>query len=619
MSGLVLDTKAGLQKGGASGPVVIAGKPDESRLLLALRYTDPKLQMPPTGKLPDETIASFAEWIAAGAIDPRVDTNPVSAAPRRTLDFEKGRKWWAFQPVHEMPAPSIRATGWPRTRIDSFILAKLEENRFAPSAPADARTLVRRAFLDLAGVAPTYQEVEEFAADQSPNPYERLIDRLLASTRYGERWGRYWLDVARYAEDNQNNGPTNPYYPYAWRYRDWVIEALNKDIPYNRFVALQLAADLMPNVPRGDWRALGYLGIGPVSHKDARLSRDVLLTFAADDWDERVDAVSRGLLGLTVACARCHDHKFDPISTRDYYSLAGVFASSSQVERPLFDVDPETERRFLYLEQRTLELNYVANLLDKEPGTKPRESALKVAQFNAELAKLQLEVDALGKHYPLLAQEITRYAAIGRLGSTNPSCETTPFMNAVYDASMWVDGSDPDLTMLEYKPGEPRDLPVFLHGNADTPGQPAPRRFLTVLSKTPDTVFKRGSGRLELADRMFTDAAPLAARVIVNRVWGWHFGTPSGGHAERFWCSGRDANAPGTVGRSGGALHRQWMVFEVAAPRDHAFGNVPSGEPAARRRSQRRPHEPLALAHESAPSRCRVVSRFHPAGCGLSG
>jgi hypothetical protein len=375
MGGLVLDTKAGLAKGGASGLAVISGKPDESRLQRALRYDDPHLQMPPTGKLPDDTIASFAEWIAAGAVDPRVDSNTAGPAPVRTVDFEKGRKWWAFQPVRKMALPAVKAANWPLTRIDFFILAKLEENKLRPSRPADARTLMRRASLDLAGLAPTYEEVERFTKDPSPKAYERLIDRLLASPHYGERWGRYWLDVARYAEDNQNNGPTNPYYPYAWRYRDWVIEALNKDIPYNRFVELQLAADQMPGVPRSDWRALGYLGLGPVTHKDARLSHDVLLTFAADDWDERVDAVSRGLLGLTVACARCHDHKFDPIATRDYYSLAGVFASTSQVERPLFDIDPETESRFLWLEQRIHELNYLANLLDKEPGTKPEDSA----------------------------------------------------------------------------------------------------------------------------------------------------------------------------------------------------------------------------------------------------
>src|SRR5439155_3368014 len=358
------------------------------------------------------------------------------------LTLEKGRKWWAFQAAREIAPPKMKTAGWARTKIDSFILAKLEANGLEPSPPADARTLIRRASLDLVGLAPAYDEVEAFAQDSSLQAYERLIERLLASPHYGERWGRYWLDVARYALDNQNNGPTNPYYPYAWRYRDWVIDALNKDVPYDRFVKLQLAADKMPGAPRDDYRALGYLGIGPVTHKDGRLSREVLLTFAADDWDERVDAVSRGLLGLTVACARCHDHKFDPITAQDYYGLAGIFASTSAVERPLFDVDPETENRFLSLQQRIHELNYVANLLAKEPGTKPEESAQKVARFNAELQSLQVEVDALGKRYPELPKAVERYAAIGRVGSAKPRSDDAPFVNAVYDAALWVDGSD---------------------------------------------------------------------------------------------------------------------------------------------------------------------------------
>ena len=608
MSGLVLDTKAGLAKGGALGPVVVPGNPDESRLLRALSYADPHLQMPPSGRLPDETIAGFREWIASGAVDPRVDSTDMPQPAARTLDFEKGRKWWAFQPVREVTPPKVKAANWPRTRIDSFILAKLEENHLRPSPPADARTLIRRAYLDLAGFAPTYQEIEEYSRNFSPEAYDKLIDRLLASPHYGERWGRYWLDVARYAEDNQNNGPTNPYYPFAWRYRDWVIEAVNNDVPYDRFVKLQLAADQMPGVPRSDWRASGYVGIGPVTHKDARLSREVLLTFAADDWDERVDAVSRGLLGLTVACARCHDHKFDPISTRDYYSLAGIFASTSAVERPLFDVDPETEKRFLWLEQRIHELNYLSNLLAKEPGTKPEDSARKVARFDSELERLQVEVDALGKRYPELPQQIERYAKIGRVGSASPRTEATPFMNAVYDAAVSVNGSDPDLTLLDYQPDEARDLPVFLHGNVATPGGPAPRRFLTVLSKAQEAPFKKGSGRLELAEAIFRDAAPLAARVFVNRVWAWHFGKPLVGTPSDFGAQGEAPSHPELLedlsarfiahGWSLKWLHREIMrsaAYRQSSRPDAAGGKCRSCEPAR-------------MADEPAPPGCGSLS-----------
>ena len=180
-----------------------------------------------------------------------------------------------------------------------------------PSPEADRRTLVRRAYLDLTGLPPTFEEVESFARDRSPDAYPRLVEELLRSARYGERWGRYWLDVARWAEDHPTSEATNRPFAFAWRYRDWVIEAFNKDMPYDRFVRMQFAADLMSGFDPSDMRALGYLGNAPVYHKDRRLSRDVIETIASDDWDERVDAVSRGLLGLTVACARCHDHKFD--------------------------------------------------------------------------------------------------------------------------------------------------------------------------------------------------------------------------------------------------------------------------------------------------------------------
>jgi len=218
------------------------------------------------------------------------------------------------------------------------------------------------------GYKPTYQEVEAFANEPSPDAWEALIDRLQASPQYGERWGRHWMDVARFGEDNPTSEATNPAYPYAWRYRDWIIDAVNRDVPYDRFVKLQLAADLMPGTPREDLRALGYLGAAPIYHKDQRLSADVIGGFMTDDWDERVDAVSRGLLALTVSCARCHDHKFDPITSKDYYGLVGVFASTMRVERPIMDLDPKVEQRYLWAQNRLFDLRYAANLLTGSPG-----------------------------------------------------------------------------------------------------------------------------------------------------------------------------------------------------------------------------------------------------------
>ncbi len=589
MGGLVLDTKAGLAQGGSSGPPIVPGKPADSLLIKALSYTDPQLQMPPTGKLPDSVRADFEQWIATGATDPRVDTKTTSQTPKplKGMSIEDGKKWWAFQQVKEMPPPTVRDSSWGKTKIDAFILARLEQEKLKPSETADSRSLVIRAYIDLVGYRPSYDEIQAFVNDRSPNAWEALIDRLQASPQYGERWGRHWMDVARFGEDNPTAEATNPPYPYAWRYRDWIIEAINKDVPYDRFVKLQLAADLIPGTPREDMRALGYLGAAPTYHKDLRLSKDVIGGFLSDDWDERVDAVSRGLLGMTVACARCHDHKFDPILTKDYYGLVGVFASTTRIERPLFDVDPKVEERYMWVQQRLTDLHYSANLLTGEAST-VEGSAERVAKWKAEIETLKAEMLQLNDKYPQLVKsleknwtftprrppmpaaakpvdgagitaqetgpvvktplkavdittvpatvdaEVKAVNATAKAATVPPTplkgpgrgrtlTSTEPFMNAVYDAAQYVDGSDEHFTVINYKAGESRDFPVLLHGNVATPGDVVPRHFLTVLAKT-DKDFKNGSGRLELGDKIFTESSALAARVIVNRVWGWHFG-----------------------------------------------------------------------------------------------
>ncbi|MDX2039660.1 MAG: PSD1 and planctomycete cytochrome C domain-containing protein [Acidobacteriota bacterium] len=539
MGGLALDTKSGLLKGGDSGPVIVPGKPAESLLLRAMRYSDPKLKMPPANRLADAVIADFEQWIAAGAPDPRVETVAVTAKPRG-IDFDKGRQWWAFQPVREIAAPNLRQTSWPRTKVDRFILAKLEQNKLTPSAEADARTLILRATLDLTGLKPSYEEVESFANDKDPRRYEKLIDRLLASPRYGERWGRYWLDVARYAE-NGDTGGNRQAYPYAWRYRDWVIEAVNNDLPYDRFIKQQLAADLMPGTSRNDLRALGYLGMAPSEWKEKKLSKELIDNLLLEEWDERVDAVGRGMLGLSVACARCHDHKFDPISQKDYYALAGIFASTSPAIRPLREIDPATETKYLAARHRVTELNGLLGFLTEEKTLDQGIAKPKAEACRAEMNALKDEMKALQEQYPELVESVTRIGAPrnqANAGKPKPDPKAlaaaaakraeeeakAPFINAVHDAAMDSDGSYADYTPLTIKPGVARDLPVFARGNSAAPGEIVPRHFLTVLSKNTPSVFKRGSGRLELAEKILTDAAPLSARVIVNRVWGWHFG-----------------------------------------------------------------------------------------------
>ena len=621
---LVLDSKEGLLKGGVSGAVVVPGKPAESRLIKALSYADPLVQMPPTGKLPDNVLADFEQWIVRGAVDPRASSATVaSASPQyKGMSLEDGRKWWAFQPVTAVrivqPPKFAVPSGWPKTPIDNFILDKLHDKQLQPSPRADRRTLVVRAYVDLLGYKPTYEEVQAFVNDRSPNAYEKLIDRLMASPHYGERWARHWMDVARYADDNATSEATNPPYPFAWRYRDWMIEALNADVPYDRFIKLQLAADLMPTAKREDMRALGYLGAAPMYHHDLRLSGDIIGGFLTDDWDERIDAVSRGVLGVSMGCARCHDHKFDPVTQKDYYALMGVFASTVRAERPIFPVDPKIEQRYLWLQRQLFDMAYSVNLLGNE-GTTFTNGAEKAVKWKAEVASLKAEATTLLAKYPQLVQSLEKFWSPPRRGGPPPAAaaaaaaavagapgaaapvnapaangrgagpgrrgagpgvrpqpgvaqpaaaadkapadaaaaadapaaaararaqsSTEPYMNAVFEAAQYVDASDPTYTFIIYKPGEARNVPVLKAGNYAAPGEIVPRGFPAVLAKG-DSVFKQGSGRLELADRIFSDAPGLAARVIVNRVWGWHFGRPLVTTASDFGTQGEKPSHP---------------------------------------------------------------------------
>jgi hypothetical protein len=327
--GLRLDTREGLRKGGDRGPAIVPGDPAASPLLKAIRFED--LEMPPGAKLPERVIEDFRTWIKQGAADPR--QSPPTITETRKIDIAAGKRFWSFQPPGVHAVPPVCQPDWPQKKIDHFILARLEQAGLAPSRPADRRTWARRVSFDLIGLPPAPEEVEAFVADPAPNAREKMVERLLASPAYGERWARMWLDVARYAEDQAHIVGSNRslFYPNAYLYRDWVIRALNADLPFDRFVKLQLAADLIEPHEATNWVALGFLGLGPKYY--GRKSPAVM----ADEWEDRVDTVSRGLLSLTVACARCHDHKYDPIPTTDYYALAGVFASTRMFNAPLDD------------------------------------------------------------------------------------------------------------------------------------------------------------------------------------------------------------------------------------------------------------------------------------------
>ena len=324
MGGLRLDTAAGFQKGAESGPLVSADQPGKSKLLAAVSHRE-TIKMPPTGKLSDSELAALEKWVELGAPWPSAET---AASAHSSRD---GSRFWSFQPVRSVSPPAVQRQDWVRTEVDRFILAKLEEAGIQPAAPAGKLTLLRRATFDLTGLPPTPREIEDFLGDDSANAFEKVVERLLASPRYGERWGRHWLDVARYADSTGTDEDHR--YPYAWRYRDYVINAFNRDKPYDRFVQEQIAGDLLPpddpdaRVNVEGIIATGFLALGP--KLIAEVDKPKLFY---DAVDEQIDTTSKAFLGVTLACARCHDHKFDPFPTTDYYAMASIFASTKQFE-----------------------------------------------------------------------------------------------------------------------------------------------------------------------------------------------------------------------------------------------------------------------------------------------
>ena len=317
MGGLVMKSREALLKGGDSGPAIVSGHPDQSLLIQAVRQTHDRLKMPPQSRLAEEQIENLVTWVRAGAVWP--DDSPAASAARqegRYVIRQEQRDFWSFQPPSPVDLPRVKREGWARSPLDHFVLSRLEDEGLDPVEPADRRTLLRRAHFDLTGLPPTLDEVNAFLDDESSDAFQRVVDRLLASPRYGERWGRFWLDLARYSDDKLNSTEDEPYLN-AFRYRDWVIQAFNDDLPYDLFVKSQLAGDLLQDQSKGYVGGLGFYAISPQFQ------------------DDRVDATTRTFLGLTGGCAQCHDHKFDPIPTEDYYALLGVFNSSEIDEYPL--------------------------------------------------------------------------------------------------------------------------------------------------------------------------------------------------------------------------------------------------------------------------------------------
>jgi hypothetical protein len=470
---LLLDTREGVLAGGDTGPAIVPGNPDKSRLIEAVRYTNPDLQMPPKGaKLTEAQVADLVAWVKMGAPDPRVATAEQKAW------VEPSKIHWAFQPVKKPAVPAVKDTSWAKTDVDKFIVAKLEGKGMKPNPPADKRTLIRRATFDLIGLPPTPDEVHDFLRDDSPNAFEKVVQRLLDSAQYGERWGRHWLDTARYSDTKGEirRNREDPNYPFAWTYRDYVIRSFNNDKPYNVFIIEQLAADQLPSttMSRSNLAALGFLTLG-----------DRFMGMPHDIINDRIDVVTKGFLGLTVSCARCHDHKFDPIPTKDYYSLHGIFASTREPEvEPVISKIKDTPEYQEYFKERS-----ALNLERKELEEKYREMRRK--RDPQGVRQLQREV----------RENATKVA---RLEMTHPGAPVRAM--AVEDLP------------------RPRNSPVFIRGEADNRGPIVPRQFLEVLSGPKRVEFTNGSGRLQLAHAIADKNNPLTARAMINRLWLHHLG-----------------------------------------------------------------------------------------------
>jgi mono/diheme cytochrome c family protein len=494
---LRLDSRAGWMQGGDSGSAIVPGEPDRSLLIAAVRHADSAPRMPPKGKLNAAQIADLETWVKNGAVDPRQvpaadggTGGPLAKAP---LTIAQGREFWSFRPLSNPPVPSVRSTDWPRNSIDNFLMARWETAGLVPSADADPGTLLRRAAFDLTGLPPEPSLREAFLASPTPQAFAAAVDQLLESPRYGERWGRHWLDVVRYA-DTSGNASDYPV-PQAHRYRDWVVRSVQLDMPYNEFLRRQIAGDLLPASTPAERQenliATGYLAIAR-RFGGSRFGEHHLTI------EDAIDNLGKAVLGATVACARCHDHKFDPFTMRDYYALYGIFESTrfpfpgAEADKKQADfvalMSPEEIERLVAPHREKLAM------LDAE--IKQREMA------EAEAKKLPDGPDkksALDAASAQLAESRKRRAA---------AANEAPVPE---DAYAVADGKAAN-TRLQLR-GDPKRL-----------GDEVPRRFLEVLGGQPLPPESPGSGRRELAEWLVDPANPLPARVFVNRVWLHHFG-----------------------------------------------------------------------------------------------
>lgn len=513
---LRLDSREAILKGGDYGAALKPGEPNESWIVKATRYDHDDLKMPPTGRLAQEQIDAIAKWVADGAVWPTAapQGDPTAKSTTTVVDAN----FWAFQPVRPQMIPAISDASWPQSAIDRFILAKLEATKLHPTKDASAATLLRRATLDLTGLPPMPDEVEAFVSDSSPQAFEKLVDRLLASPAFGERFGRHWLDVTYFA-DTTGVGRRTPLTD-AWRYRDYVIAAFNGDMPYNQFTREQIAGDQLPAADDATRErqlvATGYVVLGPWHHFD--MDREKL---TMDVVDLQIDALGRTFMGLTLGCARCHDHKFDPITAKDYYALAGIFKSTKTIG------GSSVHQTDLPQSHAEAEAHAAAKLAwenrEKELTNEKDEATKKIAELEKQIASLTEPVAQAAPSGPndekTIAEqrkEIEKQIGKlrGRIGAIDGDLgfwrQITPTVKRAFSAA------DREA---------PADVKINLRGNVHVLGETSPRGFPEVIkwdgAPSPNPA---ASGRLELANWLTDPKHPLAARVYVNRIWKHLFG-----------------------------------------------------------------------------------------------
>ncbi|MGD9858362.1 MAG: PSD1 and planctomycete cytochrome C domain-containing protein, partial [Planctomycetaceae bacterium] len=530
--GLQVDTREAIREGGGRGPAVVPGKLEASLLLTALSHGDADLKMPPKQpKLSDAIIADFAKWIEMGAPDPR--NGKESAAADGWNNAEKARSHWAYQRPQSPPVPSVGQQQWPKRPVDDFILSKLTEHNLAPAPDAAPHVLLRRLHFDLVGLPPAPDAINRFLSAVDRDGFDEAwaieVDELLASPQFGERWGRHWLDVARFGESSGKEA--NIAFPYAWRYRDYVIDCFNADVPYDRFLTEQIAGDKLPYDDDAERARLliatGFLAMG-AKNLDEGNDRQ----FTADLIDEQIDTVSRAVLGNSVACARCHDHKFDPFSMRDYYALAGVFASTNTFFGT--SVSPSNRQG-----GDPLQLPELTNQVVLHQAI-PKK---RVDQLKADLAELKAEKAEMDKARAALfsgqkpEKEFTLRDVLSnfwRTGSVEGQLEKVDDDGRPLPLAMGV---------LDREHGV--DAPLLARGDVSRPGETVPRGFPQALAVDGSTVIPtQQSGRLELAQWLTHPEHPLTSRVMVNRIWQHVFGAGLVSTVDNFGTTGEAPSHP---------------------------------------------------------------------------